>query len=150
MPNAFSLAFEQCFFSVVFCFCKFYLVSCSSLANSVSAGHRSERCWPIFPLRATQLPCCAQGRLLVPKQDRPLCALIASQPLWHQLRSLRVTVAEKQQQLQPVVLWWLSKCKRSRHPRQSTTGTFPFLNKLRANTSVKLSCCFLWSCLLLI
>lgn len=145
-----SAAFEQRFFSVVFSFCKFYLVSRSSLASSVSAGHWSERCWPIFPLRAAWLPCCAQGRLLVPKQDKRLCALIASQPLWHQLRSPWVTAGEKWQQLQPVVLWRLSKCERSRDPRLSTAGTFPLLSKLRENTSVKLNCCFLWSCLLLI
>lgn len=97
MPNVFSLAFEQCFFSVVFSFCKFYLVSCNSLASSVSSGHRSEGCWPIAPLTAAWLLRFAQGRLLVPQQDRPLPALIASQPLWHQLRSLWMTAAKKQQ-----------------------------------------------------
>lgn len=71
---------------------------------ALSAGRRSKRCWPIFTPRAAWLPCCAQGRLLVPKQDKQLCALIASQPLWHQLGSIGVRAGEKQQQLQPVVL----------------------------------------------
>lgn len=74
MLNVFSLAFEQCFFSVVFRFCKFYLVSCTSLASSVSAGCRSERCWPISPLTAAQLLCFAQGRFTCSQaRQAPVC-----------------------------------------------------------------------------